>query len=78
MTTVYIKPDQKDETISCSDGSHGAMVVAPQAQGEHYEFTFYGHAHPTFWLTQSQFHDGEQLRVRDMVHDETFKIHFIK
>lgn len=76
MTTVYVNADDKDETISCSDGAQGEMAVAPQANGVHYEFTFYGHAHPHFWLTKSQFHDGEQLRVRDLVHDETFKIKF--
>lgn len=74
MTTVYVKPNVKDETISCSDGARGEMVVAPQAEGVHYEFTFYGHAHPRFWMTKSQFRDGAKLRVRDIVHDETFQI----
>lgn len=76
MTTVFVKPDAKDETIKCSDGAYGEMEVAPQTDGLHYEFTFYGHTHPHFWLTKGQFHDGAQLRVRDTVSDEIFKIKF--
>lgn len=77
VTIVYIHDNGKTQTVSCSDRTQGIMRVAPHDSAPMYDFKFYGHAHPGFYLDQNHFHDGEQLTVDDVLSKEEFQLKFI-
>lgn len=77
VTTVYVHDNDKTQTVSCSDRSQGVMEVENNDSAPLYDFRFYGHAHPEFFLDQNQFHDGEQLTVDDIMNKEQFQLKFV-
>lgn len=46
VTTVYLHANERTQTIHCSDGSQGVVQLA----APYYQFRFYSHQHPSFWL----------------------------
>ncbi|WCT60648.1 hypothetical protein [Limosilactobacillus portuensis] len=41
-----------------------------------YYFKFYAHSHPSFRLTDSDFHDGKEVVIRDIMTKEQIALKF--
>lgn len=76
VTTVYVHNDDKTQTIHCSDGSQGVMRVDLKDSAP-YAFKFYGHQHPSFWVSHDEFHDGKGIVVKDIQGEEDFELKFV-
>lgn len=73
MTTIYLHNNGQAQAIHCSDGSQGVVQLA----APYYEFRFYNHQHPGFWLAPNQFHDGETMVVKDIQSVDDFRLKFV-
>lgn len=73
VTTVYLHANERTQTIHCSDGSQGVVQLAVP----YYQFRFYSHQHPSFWLKQSQLQDGATVKVRDIQSTDDFQLKLI-
>ncbi|MGM9892055.1 hypothetical protein [Limosilactobacillus sp.] len=78
MTTVFVHNDDQTQAIHCSDGSQGVMQVNLKDSAPYYAFRFYSHVHPSFWVNQDQFHDGEDVVVKDIQSEDDFQLKFVK
>ena len=77
MTTVFVHDDDKTQTIHCSDGSQGVMQVSQKNSAPYYAFRFYSYVHPSFWVDQDQFHNGEDIVVKDIQGLYDFQLLFV-
>ena len=77
VTTVFVHGDDKTQTIHCSDGSQGVMQVSQKNSAPYYAFRFYSYVHPSFWVDQDQFHNGEDIVVKDIQSEDDFKLQFV-
>ena len=77
MTTVFVHDDDKTQTIHCSDGSQGVMQVSQKNSAPYYAFRFYSYVHPSFWVDQDQFHNGEDIVVKDIQRLYYFQLPFV-
>lgn len=77
MTTVFVHDNDKTQTVHCSDGTQGVMYITDIDSASKYDFKFYGHAHPGFYLTADQYHSGEELKVEDVLDTEEFQLEFV-
>ena len=77
VTTIFVHDNDKTQTIHCSDGSQGVMTVSEESSAPYYNFKFYSHEHPGFWVDQDQFHDGESVTVQDIQSDDQFQLKFV-
>lgn len=66
MTTIFMKPDLTEQTVSLSDGGRGFVTTKGQSPANRYYVQFPNHAHPNFWCNQAP-HDGMTIRVNMMV-----------
>lgn len=78
MTTVYVHDDDKTQAVHCSDGSQGVMRVNLKDSAPFFNFQFYSHKHPSFWVNKTQFHDGENIKVKDIQSQDQFQLKFVK
>lgn len=78
MIKVMVTTTPTAQTFTCSDHSSGAVTVRPGADGEYYEFSFYAHAHPSFWVPASALVDGHQVRVAGVSDSEVFTLSVAK
>ncbi|WP_251573754.1 hypothetical protein [Limosilactobacillus agrestimuris] len=78
MTTVYVRDkDKATQEFNCSDGSTGVLKVEDMKTAPTYYFKFYAHSHPSFRLADNEFHDGEELTIRDILDNEQVALKFI-
>lgn len=77
MTTVYIQGKKNaTQEFNCSDGSTGVLKVEDLTTTPTYCFKFYAHSHPSFRLTDSDFHDGKEVVIRDIMAKEQIALKF--
>ena len=76
VTTVFVHDNDKTQTVHCSDGTQGVMQITDVDSAPKYDFKFYGHAHPGFYLDADQYHSGEELKVEDVLDTEEFQLKF--
>ena len=76
-TTVYIQ-DKENATqeFNCSDGSTGVLKVEDLTTTPTYYFKFYAHSHPSFRLTDNDFHDGKKVVIRDIMAKDQIALKF--
>lgn len=77
MTTVFVDQKKQTQTIHCSDGASGVMVVEDSEQTPTYDFKFYAHTHPSFRLDENEFHDGETLTLEDIMSKDQVALKFV-
>ena len=77
VTIIYVHNNNRSQTVTCSDGTHGVMRVNNADEAPRYDFNFYGHSHLGFWLTLDQFHDDEEINVKGVLDHDQFQIKFI-
>ena len=53
------------------------MQISNADSAPKYDFKFYGHAHPGFFLNADQYHSGEELKVEDVLDTEEFQLKFV-
>ncbi|GAX07438.1 MAG TPA: hypothetical protein DDW71_04460 [Lactobacillus sp.] len=73
MTTIYMRPTKKDETVKLSDGSQAVVDVIKAPDGPCYQFRFNEHAHANFWC-QQPVKDGQVIKVASINGPEKFQI----
>ena len=77
VTTVFVHDDDKTQTVHCSDGTQGVMQISNADSAPKYDFRFYGHTHPSFFLNADQYHSGIELTVADVLDTEKFQLKFV-
>lgn len=78
MTTVYVQDeDNATQEFNCSDGSTGVLKVEDLTTTPTYYFKFYAHSHPSFRLSDNEFHDGEEVVICDILVKERMNLKFI-
>lgn len=75
-TTVYVQNGKKTQEFNCSDGSTGVVMEEDMTTSPTYYFRFYAHTHPSFRLADDEFHDGEQINVKDILDDDQVNLKF--
>ena len=76
MTTVYVQNSKATQEFNCSDGSTGVMEVEDTQTTPTYYFRFYAHSHPSFRLTDNDFHDGKKVVIRDIMAKDQIALKF--
>lgn len=74
MVMLYMDNQIKNQEFSGSDHSSGAVVVQHVDSHPVMDFSFYGHAHPSFWVPASQFKNGKQVTVKTIGDDEKLEL----
>lgn len=76
MITVYVNADvdQHPEDFHCSDLSRGEAEVQTLGNESVVNFAFADHAHPSFWVNLQTLHNGEQVKVDVVNHQEQFQL----
>ena len=52
-------------------------MVKNSSETPTYEFKFYAHTHPGFYLGADEFHDGEELTLDDIMSQDQIALKFV-
>ncbi|HAT54913.1 MAG TPA: hypothetical protein DCW31_06700 [Lactobacillus sp.] len=76
MTTIYVAPGVKQQSVELSDGSRGEVQTKTQGTNQiRYSFDFNYHLHPSFWIDRP-LKDGMTVNVQTLDGPEQFKIEY--
>ena len=74
MTTIYVAPNVKQQSVELSDGSRGEVEAETEGAGQtRYSFDFKYHLHPSFWVDRP-LKNGMTVNVQTLDGPEKFQI----